>query len=63
MKTAHKNSTHKRLRGTYSSLKCNLAYLFIFEQNRELDTPNTTNIPEGRFGELKTQKRCHAGVG
>lgn len=54
--------THKKLRSAYSSLKRNLPYLFTFEQNRELGMPNTTNMLEGRFGELKTKKRCHSGM-
>ena len=54
--------THKRLRSAYHSLKRNLAYLFTYEQNRELMIPNTTNRLEGKFGELKTKKRCHAGM-
>lgn len=24
--------------------------------------PNTTNMLEGKFGELKTKKRCHANM-
>ncbi len=55
--------THKRLRSAYHSLKRNLPYLFTFEQNRELMIPNTTNMLEGRFGELKVKIRCHAGMG
>lgn len=54
--------THKKLRSAYNSLKRNLPYLFTFEQNKELCMPNTTNMLEGKFGELKTKKRCHAGM-
>ncbi len=43
-------------------MKCNLPYLFTFEQNKELSMPTTTNMLEGKFGELKTKKCCHAGM-
>ena len=55
--------THKHLRSAYNSLKRNLDYLFTYEQNRELMMLNMTNRLEGKFGELKTKIRCHAGMG
>lgn len=54
--------THKRLRSAYHSLRRNLSYLFTYQQNQELMIPNTTNRLEGKFGELKTKIRCHAGM-
>ncbi|OAM26663.1 hypothetical protein A7P95_07805 [Eikenella longinqua] len=55
--------THKHLRRAYHSLNSGLPYLFTFERNREWMMPNTTNMLEGRFGELKVKIRCHAGMG
>ena len=54
--------THKRLRSAYLSLKRNLKYLFVFEQYKELDIPNTTNGLDGTFSELKRQLRNHNGL-
>jgi hypothetical protein len=39
--------THKRLRSAFLSLKRHLPYLFVFENNKELMIPNTTNALDG----------------
>ena len=54
--------THKRLRSAYLSLRRNLSYLFVFEEYKELDIPNTTNALDGIFSELKRQLRNHNGL-
>ena len=53
---------HKRLRSAYLSLRRNLPYLFVFEEYKELDIPNTTNALDGIFSELKRQLRNHNGL-
>lgn len=54
--------THKRLRSAYRSLRTNLDWLFTYEDYPHLDIPNTTNLLEGLFGELKRQLHCHHGL-
>ena len=52
------------LRSAYHSLKRNLPYLFVYQQNQitHNTTPNTTNKLEGLFGNLKQSLRCHQGL-
>lgn len=56
--------THKRLRSAYHSLKRNLPYLFVYQQDQTTHdiTPNTTNKLEGLFSHLKQSLRCHQGL-
>jgi hypothetical protein len=54
--------THKRLRSAYRSLKTNTPYLFTYQDYPDLHIPNTTNLLEGNFTELKTKLRNHAGI-
>jgi hypothetical protein len=54
--------THKRLRSAYFSLKRNLPYLFVFEDNINLKMSNTTNSLDGIFAELKKLLRNHNGL-
>ena len=54
--------THKPLRSAYRSLRNNLPHLFVFEQWRELDIPNTTNTLDGQFSDLKNKLRNHNGL-
>lgn len=54
--------THKPLRSAYRSLRNNLPHLFVFEQWRELDVPNTTNTLDGQFSDLKNKLRNHNGL-
>lgn len=52
--------THKRLRAAYHSLKQNLPYLFVYQQDQNI--PNTTNKLEGLFSHLKQSLGCHQGL-
>ena len=54
--------THKRLRSAYLSLKRHLPYLFVFEDHKELSIPNTTNVLDGQFSDLKNKLRNHNGL-
>ncbi len=54
--------THKRLRSAWLSLKRNLPWLFVFEQYKELNLPNTTNALDGSFSDLKNKLRNHNGL-
>jgi hypothetical protein len=55
--------THKRLRSAYFSLKRNMPYLFVFEDYIELGIPNTTNMLDGSFSDLKNKLRNHTSTG
>jgi len=61
-KTGHSHYTHKRLRAAYNSLKRHLPWLFTCERFSELCIPNTTNLLEGKFSEMKQLLRCHRGL-
>ena len=54
--------THKRLPSTYLSLKRNIPYLFVFQDSKELGIPNTTNMLDGTFADLKNKLRNHNGL-
>ena len=54
--------THKRLRSAYRSLKTNLPWLYTWYDNIELKIPNTTNMLEGHFSDLKNKLRNHNGL-
>ena len=53
---------HKRLRSAYLSLKRNFPYLFVFQDNKGLNMPNTTNALDGQFADLKNKLRNHNGL-
>jgi hypothetical protein len=36
--------------------------LFVFEDYKELNIPNTTNALDGRFADLKNKLRNHNGL-
>ena len=61
-KTGHSHYTHKRLRAAYNSLKRHLPWLFTCERFPNLGIPNTTNLLEGKFSEMKQLLRCHRGL-
>ena len=61
-KTGHSHYTHKRLRTAYNSLRRHLPWLFTCERFPELCIPNTTNLLEGKFSEMKQLLRCHRGL-
>lgn len=63
LETGKSHYTHKRLRSAFHSLKRNLNYLFTFEQFAELNIPQTSNLLEGRFSDMKRKLRCHQGMG
>ena len=54
--------TYKRLRAAYNSLKRHLPWLFTCERFPDLGIPNTTNLLEGKFSEMKQLLRCHRGL-
>jgi len=54
--------THKRLRSAFRSIKTNLPWLFTWYEYYELNIPNTTNILEGHFADLKNKLRNHNGL-
>lgn len=60
--TGQSHYTHKRLRSAFNSLKRNMEHLFTFERFAELDIPKTSNLLEGRFGDMKQKLRCHQGM-
>jgi transposase-like protein len=62
-KLTHKSFyTHKKMRSAYLSLRRNIRFLFVFEENRKLNIPNTTNALDGVFSNLKNKLRCHNGL-
>ena len=61
-KTGHSHYTHKRLRTAYNSLKRHLPWLFTCERFPELCIPNTTNLLEGKFSEMKQLLWCYRGL-
>jgi hypothetical protein len=54
--------THKRLRSSYRSLNTNMTWLFTWYDNYELNSPNTTNMIDGHFSDLKNKLRNHNGL-
>lgn len=57
-----KRYVHKKLRSAYRSLKTNLSVLYVWDMNRELNIPNTTNAIDGHFADLKNKLRNHNGL-
>lgn len=60
--TRRTHYTHKKLRSAYHSLKRHLPWLFSFEDFPALGIPNTTNLLEGKFGDMKRLSKCHHGL-
>ena len=56
------NHTHRRLRSTYLSIRCNMPYLWTWYDHIEVGIPNTNNALEGQFTDLKTKLRNHNGL-
>lgn len=54
--------THKKLRSAYRSIKNNMKHLFIWYDNYQLGLPNTTNLIDGNFSDLKNKLRNHNGL-
>lgn len=53
--------THQKSRRAFYSLRNNRKYLFTYEDYPELHIPKTSNMIEGRFGNIKTKLVCHRG--
>ena len=60
--TGKSRYTHPRLGSAYFSLKRNLDKLFVFEQYPGLSIPNTTNLLDGIFSDMKRLLACHQGM-
>lgn len=54
--------THKRLRSAYLSVKRNIPILFTWYENIGMGIPNTTNLIDGHFSQLKRMLRSHNGM-
>ena len=57
--TGKSHYTHKKLRSAYLSVKRNLPLLFTWYDNVEMGIPNTTNLIDGHFSNLKRMLRNH----
>ncbi|MBR4512446.1 MAG: hypothetical protein IKO59_06605 [Bacteroidales bacterium] len=60
--TGSSHYTHKRLRSAYLSIRRNLPLLFTWYDNIDMDIPNTTNLIDGHFSQLKRMLRNHNGM-
>jgi len=60
--TGKSKYTHTRLRSAHRSLVTNLPWLFTWYDNIGLNIPNTTNLLEGSFTDLKNKLRNHNGL-
>lgn len=58
----HWEYTHRLSRRAINSLIYNLPYLFTYQEYKELQVPNTTNLLEGRFGYIKRKILNHNGI-
>ena len=60
--TGRSHYVHKRLRSAYLSLRRNLPLLFTWYEHLGMGIPNTTNLIDGHFSELKRMLRSHNGL-
>ena len=60
--TGRSHYTHKKLRSAYLSVKRNMPLLFTWYDNIEMGIPNTTNLIDGHFSNLKRMLRNHNGM-
>jgi hypothetical protein len=60
--TGKTHYTHKKLRSAWLSIRRNLPHLFVFEQYKDFNIPNTTNDLEGSFAALKKRLNNHNGL-
>ncbi len=60
--TGKSHYTHKKLRSAYLSLRRNLPLLFTWYDNIGMGIPNTTNLIDGHFSQLKRMLRNHNGM-
>jgi hypothetical protein len=61
-KSRRSRYTHQRLRSALLSLKRNLPWLFTCLSHPSLQIPNTTNLLDGHFAEIKNKLRNHNGL-
>jgi hypothetical protein len=61
-RTGKSRYVHKRLRSAYLSLRHNMPYLWTWYDHFEIGIPNTNNVLEGMFNDLKTKLRNHPGL-
>lgn len=61
-KTGKKRYTHTRLRSAFLSVKRNMKYLWFFYDHSKFCIPNTNNVLEGIFTDLKSKLRNHNGL-
>ena len=54
--------THRRLRTARRSIRTHLKWLYTYEENPQLEIPNTTNRLEGFNAQLKRALRNHNGM-
>ena len=60
--TGKTHYTHKPLRSAYLSIRNNLPYLFTWYDHMGSGIPNTTNIIDAHFSQLKSRLLCHNGL-
>ena len=60
--TGKSHYTHRKLRSAYLSVKRNLPLLFTWYDNIDMGIPNTTNLIDGHFSQLKRMLRNHNGM-
>ena len=60
--TGKSHYKHKKLRSAYLSVRRNIPLLFTWYENIEMGTPNTTNLIDGHFSQLKRMLRNHNGL-
>jgi len=53
---------HKKLRSAARSLRTNMKYLFIYQEDKNKGLPNTNNKLEGTFTDLKKNLNNHSGM-
>lgn len=61
-RTGKTRYTHRRLRTAMNSLNFFLPYLFTFQHDGCAGMPNTNNLIEGVFSDLKKNLNCHCGM-
>lgn len=59
--TGRSHYIHKRLRSAYLSIKRNMLYMLMWDDNIQVGIPNTNNALEGMFTDLKSKFRNHNG--
>ena len=53
---------HKKLRSARRSIKSNMPYLFVYQEDGSRCLPNTNNKLEGKFTDLKKNLNNHSGM-